>query len=147
MLLVPSTYATRIQIPLRRRRERCADSRRISEYIAAQLDADVRAGFDSRWSADSGETLGEFRRMQILNDHLPSLAWGQYANTSQTKQSLPFQKVVHQVATFDAQPSSEGGGIIVMVTGALLVRIPIPLGPPWDNSGVRLCKGQQWSCA
>lgn len=36
-------------------------------------------------------------------------------------QNLPFQKVVHQVATFDAQPSSDAGGILVMVTGALLV--------------------------
>ncbi|KAJ5211754.1 Nuclear transport factor NTF-2 [Penicillium cinerascens] len=34
--------------------------------------------------------------------------------------SLPFQQVRHQIATFDAQPSSEGG-IIVLVTGALLV--------------------------
>ncbi|KAL1984167.1 hypothetical protein VTN96DRAFT_9388 [Rasamsonia emersonii] len=35
--------------------------------------------------------------------------------------SLPFSKVVHQVATLDAQPSSESGGILVLVTGALLV--------------------------
>ncbi|KAL4928389.1 nuclear transport factor 2 family protein [Aspergillus undulatus] len=35
--------------------------------------------------------------------------------------SLPFQKVQHQVATLDAQPSSESGGILVLVTGALLV--------------------------
>ncbi|EED19177.1 nuclear transport factor NTF-2, putative [Talaromyces stipitatus ATCC 10500] len=34
---------------------------------------------------------------------------------------LPFQKVQHQVATLDAQPSSESGGILVLVTGALLV--------------------------
>ncbi|KAJ5104049.1 hypothetical protein N7532_004578 [Penicillium argentinense] len=34
--------------------------------------------------------------------------------------TLPFQQVRHQIATFDAQPSSEGG-IIVLVTGALLV--------------------------
>ncbi|KAL8691996.1 MAG: hypothetical protein Q9218_002888 [Villophora microphyllina] len=34
---------------------------------------------------------------------------------------LPFQKIKHQVATLDAQPSSEQGGILVMVTGALLV--------------------------
>ncbi|KAK5689065.1 Nuclear transport factor 2, partial [Elasticomyces elasticus] len=33
--------------------------------------------------------------------------------------SLPFSKVAHQVATLDAQPS-QGGGILVMVTGALL---------------------------
>ncbi|WEW55109.1 Nuclear transport factor 2 [Emydomyces testavorans] len=34
--------------------------------------------------------------------------------------SLPFQKVVHQVSTLDAQPTNNGG-ILVMVTGALLV--------------------------
>ncbi|KAL2854402.1 hypothetical protein BJY01DRAFT_243728 [Aspergillus pseudoustus] len=34
---------------------------------------------------------------------------------------LPFQKVQHQVSTLDAQPSSEQGGILVLVTGALLV--------------------------
>ncbi|KAF2843106.1 putative nuclear transport factor 2 [Patellaria atrata CBS 101060] len=34
---------------------------------------------------------------------------------------LPFAKVVHQIATLDAQPSSEAGGILVLVTGALLV--------------------------
>ncbi|CAI7619713.1 unnamed protein product [Penicillium glandicola] len=34
--------------------------------------------------------------------------------------ALPFQKVQHQIATFDAQPSS-GDGIVVLVTGALLV--------------------------
>ncbi|RJE20936.1 nuclear transport factor [Aspergillus sclerotialis] len=35
--------------------------------------------------------------------------------------SLPFEKVQHQIATLDAQPSSDKGGILVMVTGALLV--------------------------
>ncbi|KAL8795470.1 MAG: hypothetical protein Q9195_002059 [Heterodermia aff. obscurata] len=35
--------------------------------------------------------------------------------------SLPFAKVIHKVGTLDAQPSSEQGGILVMVTGALLV--------------------------
>ncbi|KAL2046322.1 hypothetical protein N7G274_001769 [Stereocaulon virgatum] len=34
---------------------------------------------------------------------------------------LPFNSVKHQVATLDAQPSNESGGILVMVTGALLV--------------------------
>ncbi|KFY67620.1 hypothetical protein V496_01511 [Pseudogymnoascus sp. VKM F-4515 (FW-2607)] len=34
--------------------------------------------------------------------------------------SLPFAKVKHQVSTLDAQPV-EGGGIIILVTGALLV--------------------------
>ncbi|KAL5002332.1 nuclear transport factor 2 [Aspergillus recurvatus] len=35
--------------------------------------------------------------------------------------TLPFQKVQHQVSTLDAQPSGEHGGILVLVTGALLV--------------------------
>ncbi|KAH0541416.1 Nuclear transport factor 2 [Glutinoglossum americanum] len=35
--------------------------------------------------------------------------------------SLPFEAVVHQVATKDVQPSNENGGILVLVTGALLV--------------------------
>ncbi|KAK3203423.1 hypothetical protein GRF29_112g1224675, partial [Pseudopithomyces chartarum] len=34
--------------------------------------------------------------------------------------NLPFQQVIHQVATKDAQPSAEDG-IMVMVTGALQV--------------------------
>ncbi|KAE8360660.1 hypothetical protein BDV27DRAFT_37354 [Aspergillus caelatus] len=34
---------------------------------------------------------------------------------------LPFQKVQHQVGTLNAQPSNENGGILVLVTGALLV--------------------------
>ncbi|MCJ1464623.1 Nuclear transport factor 2 [Pseudocyphellaria aurata] len=35
--------------------------------------------------------------------------------------SLPFKQVKHQLATLDAQPSNDSGGILVMVTGALLV--------------------------
>ncbi|KAH8770581.1 nuclear transport factor 2 [Hyaloscypha finlandica] len=34
--------------------------------------------------------------------------------------SLPFEKVKHAVSTLDAQPS-ENGGILILVTGALLV--------------------------
>ncbi|RMD43631.1 hypothetical protein DV735_g1497, partial [Chaetothyriales sp. CBS 134920] len=34
---------------------------------------------------------------------------------------LPFQKVQHRVDTFDAQPSNTDGGILVLVTGALMV--------------------------
>jgi len=37
------------------------------------------------------------------------------------RQDLPFKKVQHQVSTLDAQPSNPSGGIIVIVTGALLV--------------------------
>ncbi|KAG5925690.1 Nuclear transport factor 2 [Claviceps africana] len=35
--------------------------------------------------------------------------------------NLPFQKVKHQVSTLDAQPSNDNGGIIILVTGQLLV--------------------------
>ncbi|KAI8721971.1 hypothetical protein NCS52_00339900 [Fusarium sp. LHS14.1] len=35
--------------------------------------------------------------------------------------SLPFEKVKHQVSTLDAQPSNDNGGIIILITGALLV--------------------------
>ncbi|PSS14979.1 hypothetical protein M430DRAFT_142297 [Amorphotheca resinae ATCC 22711] len=35
--------------------------------------------------------------------------------------ALPFEKVKHQVSTLDAQPSGETGGILILVTGALLV--------------------------
>lgn len=36
-------------------------------------------------------------------------------------QTLPFTQIKHQVSTIDSQPSNEAGGILVMVTGALLV--------------------------
>lgn len=36
------------------------------------------------------------------------------------QQSLPFQKVQHQVASLDAQPSNDQSGCHVLVTGALL---------------------------
>jgi len=36
--------------------------------------------------------------------------------------SLPFQRVVHKVATIDAQPSHPSlGGVIILVTGQLLI--------------------------
>ncbi|GJN71945.1 nuclear transport factor 2 [Purpureocillium lilacinum] len=35
--------------------------------------------------------------------------------------SLPFEKVKHQVSTLDAQPGMSDGGIVILVTGQLLV--------------------------
>lgn len=35
--------------------------------------------------------------------------------------SLPFQKVAHRISTLDAQPASENGDVLVMVTGELLI--------------------------
>jgi hypothetical protein len=43
------------------------------------------------------------------------------ADISLPSQSLPFEKVQHRVDTTDAQPSNESGGIVVIVTGALMV--------------------------
>ncbi|QPG76223.1 Nuclear transport factor 2 [Brettanomyces nanus] len=35
--------------------------------------------------------------------------------------SLPFRKVGHRISTLDAQPASENGDVLVMVTGELVV--------------------------
>ncbi|MDI1493003.1 MAG: Nuclear transport factor 2 [Ramalina farinacea] len=35
--------------------------------------------------------------------------------------SLPFEKTQHRIDTLDAQPSSTDGGVMVMVTGKLLI--------------------------
>lgn len=48
----------------------------------------------------------------------------QEPTANESVQSLPFKEVVHQVATLDAQPSQDNG-ILVLVTGALLVRWPL----------------------
>jgi hypothetical protein len=50
------------------------------------------------------------------------------ANEGFLHQCLPFEKVKHAVSTLDAQPS-ENGGILILVTGALLVRRNIELLP------------------
>jgi hypothetical protein len=44
------------------------------------------------------------------------------ANILDKLQNLPFQKVQHRVDTKDAQPLNQQGGILVLVTGALMVR-------------------------
>lgn len=41
-------------------------------------------------------------------------------------QDLPFKQVRHEVQTIDAQPSNATGGIMVVVSGALLVRCHSP---------------------
>ncbi|KAK9378912.1 uncharacterized protein V2V93DRAFT_374498 [Kockiozyma suomiensis] len=42
------------------------------------------------------------------------------AGISEKLVGLPFQKVVHRISTFDAQPAGPDGSIIVMVTGEIL---------------------------
>lgn len=48
------------------------------------------------------------------------------------RQSLPFEKVAHKVNTLDAQPASDSGAILVMVTGALMVSLS------WKSLPVRV---------
>ncbi|KAG5945308.1 Nuclear transport factor 2 [Claviceps sorghi] len=43
------------------------------------------------------------------------------ANITEKLSALPFEKVKHQVSTLDAQPSNDNGGIIILITGQLLV--------------------------
>lgn len=45
-------------------------------------------------------------------------------NIVQKLTSLPFQSCTHHVSTMDCQPSGQTGGIIVSVTGQLLVSQP-----------------------
>lgn len=81
---------------------------------ARPVDAHVRERRRSRDVRDSREACRSSscreRSRETLSNHATVVT-----------QSLPFAKIKHQIATFDAQPSNEQGGILVMVTGALLV--------------------------
>ncbi|KAB8272123.1 hypothetical protein BDV30DRAFT_134855 [Aspergillus minisclerotigenes] len=66
-----------------------------------------------------GQLSGLYRDQSMLTFETSSVQG--VVNITEKLTSLPFQKVVHQVSTLDAQPSNEAGGILVMVTGALLV--------------------------
>lgn len=48
-------------------------------------------------------------------------------------QALPFSKVKHQVSTLDAQPVQATGGIMILVTGALLVSTATIQSEPTDS--------------
>ncbi|KAE8341025.1 hypothetical protein BDV24DRAFT_57223 [Aspergillus arachidicola] len=65
------------------------------------------------------QLAGLYRDQSMLTFETSSIQGVAAINEKLT--SLPFQKVVHKVGTLDAQPSNEAGGILVMVTGALLV--------------------------
>lgn len=54
------------------------------------------------------------------NQNTFALSEGPIITNEKILQSLPFQKVKHQLATFDAQPSQDNA-ITVLLTGALLV--------------------------
>ncbi|KAL2868289.1 nuclear transport factor 2 family protein [Aspergillus lucknowensis] len=75
------------------------------------------------------QNLGEYRRVNSLEIQQRDSSMLTFETSSvqgvnsimEKLGGLPFQKVQHQVATLDAQPSSDQGGILVLVTGALLV--------------------------
>jgi len=48
-------------------------------------------------------------------------AKAKYKRLMFVQQGLPFGKVQHEVASLDAQPSNQEGGILVLVSGRLLV--------------------------
>jgi hypothetical protein len=78
--------------------------------------------FESASIAGAG---GIVEKLSVSN---PNLHNTPLANEGFLHQSLPFEKVKHAVSTLDAQPS-ENGGILILVTGALLVRRNIELFP------------------
>jgi hypothetical protein len=78
--------------------------------------------FESASIAGAG---GIVEKLSVSN---PNLHNTPLANEGSLHQSLPFEKVKHAVSTLDAQPS-ENGGILILVTGALLVRHNIELFP------------------
>ncbi|PYH41391.1 nuclear transport factor 2 family protein [Aspergillus saccharolyticus JOP 1030-1] len=71
------------------------------------------------FDADRSNLAGLYRDQSMLTFETSSVQG--VGSIVEKLTSLPFQKVVHRVSTLDAQPSSNEGSILVMVTGALLV--------------------------
>ncbi|PYH76583.1 putative nuclear transport factor NTF-2 [Aspergillus uvarum CBS 121591] len=71
------------------------------------------------FDADRSSLAGLYRDHSMLTFETSSIQG--VSSIVEKLTSLPFQKVVHKVNTLDAQPSSQDGSILVMVTGALLV--------------------------
>ncbi|KAH6982095.1 hypothetical protein BKA56DRAFT_672868 [Ilyonectria sp. MPI-CAGE-AT-0026] len=72
-----------------------------------------------KFDADRKELIGLYRENSMLTFESASVQ-GATAVVEKLV-GLPFQKVKHQVSTLDAQPSNDNGGIIILVTGQLLV--------------------------
>ncbi|OGM42262.1 putative nuclear transport factor NTF-2 [Aspergillus bombycis] len=66
-----------------------------------------------------GNLLGLYRNDSMLTFENDSILGA--SNIIEKLTTLAFQKVSHQVSTLDSQPSNANGGILVMVTGILLV--------------------------
>ena len=69
---------------------------------------------------ETNQVQGATNIIEKLVVRLRVLFENQAADSHQLK-SLPFEKTQHRIDTLDAQPSSTDGGVMVMVTGKLLV--------------------------
>jgi len=85
------------------------------EAIAKQFVEYYYKTFD-----ESRAQLGPLYRDDSMLSFEASPSLGTAAIVEKLK-NLPFEQVKHQVATIDAQPSNPSGGIMVVVSGALLV--------------------------
>ncbi|KAK7931902.1 hypothetical protein PG985_002614 [Apiospora marii] len=84
------------------------------EEVAKQFVTFYYSQFDS-----DRKTLSALYRENSMLTFESSASLGGQAIVEKLS-GLPFQQVKHQVSTLDAQPST-GGGVLVLVTGQLLV--------------------------
>uniref|UniRef100_A0A0D6RB61 NTF2 domain-containing protein n=1 Tax=Araucaria cunninghamii TaxID=56994 RepID=A0A0D6RB61_ARACU len=71
------------------------------------------------FDGDRGQLAALYREGSMLTfEGAPFQGTG---NILEKLKSLPFQKVQHRVDTCDAQPVNQDGGILVLVSGALMV--------------------------
>ncbi|KAE9377058.1 nuclear transport factor 2 [Stipitochalara longipes BDJ] len=73
----------------------------------------------NQFDQDRKQLAGLYRENSMLTFESASIAGA--VGIVEKLVSLPFEKVKHAVSTLDAQPSGEHGGILILVTGALLV--------------------------
>ncbi|KAF4550936.1 Nuclear transport factor 2 [Elsinoe fawcettii] len=85
------------------------------QAIAQQFTEFYYKTFDT----DRGQLLPLYRDHSMLTFENAPTQGG--ASIIEKLSSLPFSKVQHEVTSLDAQPSNESGGILVLVSGRLLV--------------------------
>jgi len=73
----------------------------------------------NQFDSDRNQLAGLYRDNSMLTFESASVAGT--AGIVEKLSSLPFVKVKHKVSTLDSQPSNTSGGILILVTGALLV--------------------------
>ncbi|KAJ9602875.1 Nuclear transport factor 2 [Cladophialophora chaetospira] len=92
--------------------------------IERQVDAQFRISTICWYSTNPREAYGASRPWKHFEAQISAGGEGSVhldLIKDWLSQNLPFQKVQHRIDTVDSQPFNEQGGILVMVTGALLV--------------------------